>query len=105
MKIYNKLIRDKIPEKIKADNCVPITRILSDEDYLNELNKKLQEELNEYLETGDIEELADLQEVMIGILDVKKVSLEEFEKVRMDKCLKRGAFKEKIFLEGIEENR
>ena len=48
MKIYNKLVRDKIPEIINKDNRKPITRVLNNEEYLSELNKKLQEEMNEY---------------------------------------------------------
>lgn len=104
MKIYNKLVRDKIPEIIIADDgntCK--TRILDDDEYLDCLNTKLQEELKEYLESGDVEELADLEEVVRAILDAKKVSYDEFERIRCAKVEKRGAFKEKIFLESVSE--
>ena len=104
MKIYNKLVRDKIPAIIAADNGKTCkTRIMEDEEYLESLNTKMQEELKEYLESGDVEELADLEEVLRAILDVKKVSYEEFEKIRNAKVEKRGAFKEKIFLESVSE--
>ncbi len=104
MKIYNKLVRDKIPEIIAGDNgktCV--TRIMEDNEYLESLNIKMQEELKEYLESGDVEELADLEEVLRAILDIKKVSYEEFENIRNTKVEKRGAFKKKIFLESVSE--
>lgn len=104
MKIYNKLVRDKIPDIIAGDNgktCV--TRIMEDDEYLKALNTKMQEELKEYLESGEVEELADLEEVLRAILDVKKVSYEEFEKIRKTKVNKRGAFKKKIFLESVSE--
>lgn len=104
MKVYNKLVRDKIPEIIAGDNgktCV--TRIMRDDEYLEGLNAKMQEELKEYLESGDVEELADLEEVLRAILDVKNVSYQEFEKIRNAKVEKRGAFKKKIFLESISE--
>lgn len=104
MKIFNKLVRDKIPEIIEANNETCKTRILSDEEYLVELNKKIKEELNEYLESGEIEELADLEEVLRAILDIKRCSYDEFESIRKQKVEKRGAFKEKIFLESTEEN-
>ena len=100
---YKKLVRDKIPEIIEKNNETPITRILNDEEYLKELNIKMQEELKEYLESGDVEELADLEEVLRAILDVKKISLEEFEEIRNKKVQKRGAFKERIYLEGVQE--
>lgn len=103
MKIYNKLVRDKIPEIIENNNQTCVTRILNNEEYLKELNKKLQEEMNEYLESGDLEELADLQEVVLAILDAKNCSHEEFENIRISKVNKRGAFKKKIFLETVED--
>ena len=97
MKIYNKLVRDKIPEIIKNDNATCNTRIMEDEEYLKALNEKMIEELKEYLESGNIEELADLEEVLRAILDVKKISYEEFDCIRKAKVKKRGAFKLKIF--------
>ena len=103
MKTYNKLVRDKIPEIIENNGEVPKTRILSDEEYLIELNKKLQEEMQEYLASYDIEELADLEEVLLAILDAKNLSHEEFENIRMRKVEKRGAFKNKIFLESTHK--
>ena len=101
---YNKLVRDKIPEIIKQNegrSCK--TRILDNDEYLVELNVKIQEELAEYLESGDIEELADIEEVLRAILDSKGISHEEFEKIRQEKVNKRGAFKDKIYLEGLGE--
>lgn len=103
MKEYKKLVRDKIPQIIKSNGEEPKTRILDDEEYLKELNIKLTEEVKEYLEDGNVEELADIVEVIYGILDVKKVTLEEFENIRKSKVEKRGAFKEKIFLDYVKE--
>jgi len=102
MKIYNKLVRDNIPEIMIKNGAKPVTKILSDDEYLNELNKKLQEELTEYLLDGNIEELADLEEVLLAILKLKNISLEEFNKIRIAKVNKRGSFDKKIFLESEE---
>lgn len=99
MKVYNKLVRDKIPEIINADNRKAITRILNEDEYIKELNIKLQEEVKEYLEDNNVEELADIVEVIYAILDSKNISIEEFEKVRKSKVEKKGAFKERVFLE------
>ena len=104
MKVYNKLVRDKIPEIINNDNKKAITRILNNEEYLNELNKKLKEEVSEYFEDNNVEELADIVEVIYGILNAKNVKLEEFETIRQTKVDKRGAFQEKIFLEKVIED-
>lgn len=103
MKIYNKLVRDKIPEIIADDNgktCV--TRIMEDDECLKSLNTKIQEELKEYLESGDMENFADLEDVLRAILDIKGVSNEDCEKIRNTKVEKRGAFKKRFF-ESVNE--
>lgn len=99
MKIYNKLVRDKIIDIIEADGRIAKYRILDDNEYRQELNKKLQEEVKEYLEDNNVEELADIVEVIYGILNSMNVSIKEFEKIRMNKQEKRGAFEKKIYLE------
>ena len=103
--MYNKLVRDNITDIIKKNGATPIVRILDDEEYFKELNRKLKEELNEYLDGNDIEELADLYEVMLAILDYKKMSLMEFDIIRKMKVEKRGAFKNKIYLESVIDNK
>ena len=104
MKTYNKLVRDKIPEIIKSNGAKAVNiTVLDDESYLKALNIKLQEELSEYLASGEIEELADLEEVLRAILDTKQTSYQTFEDIRLSKVQKRGAFKEKIFLESVDE--
>ena len=102
MKIYNKLVRDKITDIIEADGRIAKYRILDDNEYRQELNKNLQEEVREYIEDNNIEELADIVEVVYGILNSMDVSIEEFEKIRMGKQEKRGAFVKKIYLEEAE---
>ena len=99
MKIYNKLVRDKIEEIMISNGAKPVTRILSQEEYLNELNKKLLEEVNEYLESGEIEELADIKEVFLAILEAKQITNDNLEEIRLEKVRKRGAFQKRLFLE------
>ena len=100
MGTYNKLVRDKIPDIIKSNGEKTIIRRLDDYEYIHQLNIKILEEINEYLESGEVEELADLEEVLRAILDYKKISYSEFEEIRKEKVKKRGAFKKRIFLEG-----
>lgn len=104
MKIYNKLVRDNIPDIILKDNELPVTRVLNDEEFIKELNKKLQEEVNEYLEGENIEEMVDILEVIRAILEYKNVAYEDIEEKRKKKANKRGAFKEKIYLEKVIQN-
>lgn len=99
MKIYNKLVRDNIPQIMISKGVTPVTRILSQEEYLIELNKKLLEEVNEYLKSGETEELADIEEVILAILNAKELTRDNLEEIRLTKVKKRGAFNKKIFLE------
>ena len=99
MKTYNKLVRDNIPEIMIQNGAKPVTRILTDEEYLIELNKKLLEEVKEYLESENIEEIADIEEVLLAILSIKGITRDNLEEIRKTKTLKRGAFNKKIFLE------
>ena len=100
---YNKLVRDKIPEIIKNDGKQCITEILSDDEFLEMVDAKLDEELAEYHKDKNIEELADLLEVVYAAAVARGYSVEELEKVRADKALKRGAFENKIFLKEVVE--
>ncbi|MBR4231437.1 MAG: nucleoside triphosphate pyrophosphohydrolase [Bacilli bacterium] len=101
---YGKLVRDNIPNIIKQNGEEPITRILSKEEYKNELEKKLLEECNEVLETDDsrIEELADLLEVIIALGKLQGKTFEDIINVCEQKRLKRGAFDKMIYLEDVK---
>lgn len=103
MKVYNKLIRDRIPEIIEASGKKANVEIMDDAAYLKALNHKLQEELDEYNEEQDINELADLIEVAYAILEHKGIDIKEFEKLRLKKQDERGGFKEKLFLVSVTE--
>ena len=104
MRIYNKLVRDKIPSVIKKnEGKISHTCVLDDEEYYRELKIKLKEEIDEFLTSEEIEELCDVEEVLRAILDFKNVSYEEFEKIRLNKVEQRGAFKDKIYLESVED--
>ncbi len=98
---YEKLVRDKIPEIIKADGREAKTRILNDEEYLTELEKKLREECAEVLaERGEhrIEELADVMEVVKALAEAQGSSMAAVENAREKKAKRRGGFAQKIFL-------
>lgn len=102
---YGKLVRDKIIDIITANGEKPIYHTLSDEEYLNELHKKLFEEANEFVENDNPEELADLLEVIYAIAKHKNINMQEVEKERVKKREKRGGFEDKIYLETVEENK
>lgn len=103
LKIYNKLVRDRIPEIIEASGNTCITETLSDEEYLKMIDAKFDEELAEYHKDQNIEELADMLEVIYAAAVARGYSIEELEKVRVEKAEKRGGFSKKILLKEVEE--
>lgn len=102
---HNKLVRDNIPKIILKDGKTPIIEKVSQNEHLKLLNEKLYEELEEYTESNSIEELADIVEVIYGILNIKNISLDEFEKIRRNKANERGAFNEGIKLISVQKNK
>jgi predicted house-cleaning noncanonical NTP pyrophosphatase (MazG superfamily) len=105
MIVYNKLVRDKIPQIIESTGKKATFSILDDENYKHMLDKKLYEELEEYGQERDINELADLVEVIYAIVEQKGYSIKEFENIRIKKKEKRGGFKDKLLLLEVDEDK
>ena len=103
MPSYNKLVRNRIPEIIENSGKSAYTHILNDDEYILELDRKLNEECAEYQADKSIEELADMLEVMYAIVDARGYSVAELEKIRKEKAEKRGGFKNRIFLEKVDD--
>lgn len=103
MKIYKKLVRDKIPDIIRSQGNTAVTRVLTGKEFSEYLAKKLSEEVQEFLTDGTVEELADIYEVILAILRHKNVTFESFEELRMQKLLERGGFSEGVFLDAVIE--
>lgn len=103
IKRYHKLIRDKIPEIIGKTGKTCRTEILSEEDYLVLLDKKLTEELAEYQESKSLEELADLLEVMEAVVSARGYTWEELQAVKAEKKAARGGFDKKLLLLEVSE--
>ena len=95
---HDKAIRDKIPEIIQKDGHSCNVETLSDEKFLEQLEKKLSEEVTEYQNDKNPEELADILEVIYRIAQLKGVSKEELEKLRIKKSEERGGFEKNLFL-------
>ncbi|MBK3497406.1 nucleoside triphosphate pyrophosphohydrolase [Viridibacillus sp. YIM B01967] len=107
MPIYNKLVRDLIPEVIEKNGKNCTTRILAPEDHLTEIKLKMQEEALEFKDAEEqkdaVEELADILELVHAALAVYEVTYEELEQVRLEKKVKRGGFSEGIYLLEVED--
>ncbi len=101
---YNKLVRDRIPEIIESSGKTCSTEILSPEDYLRMIDAKLDEELAEYHKDQNIEELADLLEVIHAAAIARGYTLEGLEQIRAEKAAKRGAFEKRILLKEVYED-
>jgi len=103
IRVYNKAIRDKIPEIIESSEASCFYDVLDDEKFVDELVLKLEEEIEEFKESRSIEELCDLIEISCRIAELNGVSNEELKKMREKKNLERGKFEKNLFLVQVTE--
>ena len=96
--VYNKLVRDKIPEIIESQGQKANIRILDSQEYTNHLEQKLDEEVGEYHKDKNLEELADILEVVYALAENLGATKEELLAIYHKKNESRGGFAEKIFL-------
>lgn len=96
---HDKLVRDLIPDIIRASGRTPITHTATDAEFAARLREKLAEELQEYLAAESLEEMADLFEVIHAILDSKGWSFEAVREEQQRKRQARGAFAQRVVLE------
>ncbi|OGK63178.1 hypothetical protein A2313_01850 [Candidatus Roizmanbacteria bacterium RIFOXYB2_FULL_41_10] len=98
----NKLVRDKIARIIKKQGRVPVTHVADDQEYYHKLKAKLQEEVEEFVKSNHIDELADLLEVIYAICEYKGISREDLNDRRRKKNEERGKFLDRIILDSVE---
>lgn len=103
MQRYNKLVRDRIPEIIRADGKECEIRVAEGKEKYELLEKKLMEEVNEFLEDKNLEELADVMEVLFGLAREIGYSEEDLIRKREEKKGERGGFEEGIGLIKIKQ--
>ena len=96
--VYNKLVRDKIPQIIKDQGEHPQVRILSDTEYSDALDQKLKEETAEFFADKNLEELADILEVVYAQAENLGFTKEELHVCYEKKHEKRGGFQDRVFL-------
>jgi predicted house-cleaning noncanonical NTP pyrophosphatase (MazG superfamily) len=104
--VYNKLVRDRIPEIIRSQGHQPVTYVLNDEQYQDALLAKLPEEAQEAKAAPAddlLAELADVLEVLRALVAARGRSWEELLSVAAGKRAERGAFSDRIFLEYVEQ--
>lgn len=104
VRIYNKLVRDRIPEIIQENGQLCSTRILTDSEYIAALDAKLQEEYAEYKESRSLEELADVFEVLCAMAACNGFSKEDLIAAQEQKRTERGGFEDRILLLDVQAN-
>lgn len=95
---YNKLVRDRIPGIIRAQGEMPNIRILEDDEYTRHLERKLDEEVSEFHDGKNLEELADILEVVYALAENLGHRQEELLEAYRIKHQERGGFLDRILL-------
>lgn len=99
---YNKLVRDKIPERIKGTGLECETKIISNDEVIEQLKIKAVEESNELQSAEGLDdvkkEMSDVLEILVSLSKRLGISMDEIERIREDRAQKRGSFDEGIYL-------
>lgn len=103
MKKYNKLVRDNIPEIITADGKSCEFNIASKEEHYDLLKEKLKEETEEFLQDENLEELADVLEVLFSLANSLGYEENDLLEKRIEKKKERGGFNKGIVLKQVNE--
>ncbi len=102
---FSKLVRDKIVQSIIDAGNIPHWRILTEDDYIHELKKKMGEEAKEILSAqGDdlVKELADMEEIIENLLNILKVSKKQLSEVQKKRNEADGSFKNRQYVDEVE---
>lgn len=100
----NKLVRDRIPDIIREGGETPVVKtIVDDHDFIQELKRKLLEEVSEFLDSDNsAEEIADMWEVLNALTYALGLNRQSIEDLRAHKQKERGGFRNRVFLERVD---
>lgn len=101
--IYNQLVKDNVPKILKEKGSKPHTRTLNDEEYISELEISLDEYVARYTETGGMNELADIVELVYAIAKVKGYDQNKFNALLADRKKKYGGYDKRTYLLNVDE--
>jgi predicted house-cleaning noncanonical NTP pyrophosphatase (MazG superfamily) len=99
---HDKLVRDRIPEIIERNGETAVTHVADDDEYQRRLCEKLDEETEEFRASGDLDELADVMEVVLAICAARDIDPDTLRQRRQAKANARGGFADRIVLERVE---
>lgn len=102
---FSKLVRDNIVSDIQRVGNKPVFKVLDNDEYVLELQKKLAEEANEIVSAPKEEllgELSDIQEIIDNLIVALNISKQDLKMAQDKKNLKAGSFKEKLYIDYVE---
>ncbi|HDX9591405.1 TPA: nucleoside triphosphate pyrophosphohydrolase [Bacillus pseudomycoides] len=107
MSVYNKIVRDRVPEMILMSGKTYTSKKLSKQEYIEELSKIGVEEMREFASMQErehaLDSLADALEVIKALAKAESVTLEDVERIRKEKEAERGGFEKGVYLVEVSE--
>jgi predicted house-cleaning noncanonical NTP pyrophosphatase (MazG superfamily) len=99
--VYDKLVRDRIPDVVAKDGKRAVTRIAGETEYPARLAAKLAEEAAEFREKPSVGELADVMECVLALCACHGFTMDAVERERLRKRAERGGFDGRIILDRV----
>lgn len=101
--LYNKLVRDKVPEQIEHSGKSCAVEVVHDDRYRALLDMKLDEEMAAYQAHHSADTLASLVELIHAAAEARGWSWEELERHRLELRAAKGGYDRHLLLKQIEE--
>lgn len=103
-RVYNKLVRDNIPQLIEQSGREYTSRIMSEKEYYEALLNKIVEEIEEFRISDNEEEIADIYEALDCLVRLKEYEPMHIDYLKLIKREARGSYKDRVLLEEVEDN-
>ena len=100
-----KLVRDKIPDLIREDGKIPLTRVARKAEAKDLIIEKMHEEVDEFAESPSLEEAADIYHVFMTLISVYEMTFDQVVRAAVAKAGARGRFDQMYILDGVVDER
>jgi predicted house-cleaning noncanonical NTP pyrophosphatase (MazG superfamily) len=103
--VYNRLVRDRIPEIIESMGNIAVWQTLDDASFGQALLDTVARSSLQFAETESLESLADLMESIDAWLEIRGLSVDEVMRARAERVKRCGAYDERRFLEVVADGK
>lgn len=103
VKVVDRLVRDKLLEKMLSNGDKISYHVADDEEYKMKLKDHVLSSAKEFHTTGNVERIVDILDSIEHLLESHGLSMNDIERIKQDNHKKKGTFRKKLVLD-TEDN-